>query len=158
MRHSVPVFADDDQSPGSRRAGEPTSAFTQRNDWKVKDNLTWSYGVRYEAQNYINSTHDFAPRTSIAYGVPRKGGKKTITVLRGGFGIFYTRYGLGQITNIIQSNPANQTSMIYQDLTPACTLTSTGTPTAACTAGTGTNRGEDDHPGKWRWRSRTLHD
>ena len=74
-------------------------------DWKARDNLTISYGVRLEAQNYISSTHDFAPRTSIAYGVPRKNGKKTITVLRGGFGLFYNRFGLGQITNIIQGNP-----------------------------------------------------
>ena len=102
-------------------------------DWKARDNLTISYGVRFEAQNYINSTRDFAPRTSLAYGVPRKDGKKTITVLRGGFGLFYTRYGLGQITNITQNNPANQTSTLYQNLTSACTLTAAGTPTAACT-------------------------
>ena len=86
-------------------------------DWKVRDNLTWSYGLRYEAQNYINSTHDLAPRTSLAFGIPRKNGKKTITVLRGGFGIFYDRFGLGSITNIIQSNPSNQTTTVYQNLT-----------------------------------------
>ncbi len=106
-------------------------------DWKVKDNLTISYGVRYEAQNYINSTHEFAPRTSLAYGVPRKDGKKTITVLRGGFGLFYNRYGLSQITNIIQNNPINQTTTLYQNLTSQCTLTAAGTPTAACTPKTG---------------------
>ena len=32
----------------------------------------------YEAQNYINSTHDFAPRTSLAYGIPRKNGKTDV--------------------------------------------------------------------------------
>ena len=75
-------------------------------------NFTWSYGLRLETQNYINSTHDFAPRTSLAWGVPRKNGKTT-TVLRAGAGIFYNRFGLGSIANIIQSNPANQVTTIY---------------------------------------------
>ena len=104
-------------------------------DWKVKDNLTISYGVRFETQNYINSSHDFAPRTSIAYGIPRKDGKKTITVLRGGFGLFYNRFSLGQITNIVQNDPTNQTTRLYQNPGPSCTLTAAGTPTAGCTAG-----------------------
>jgi hypothetical protein len=102
-------------------------------DWKINPNLTWSLGVRLEAQNYINSSHDFAPRTSIAYGIPRKNGKTT-TVLRGGFGIFYDRFGLGSIENIVQNNPANQTNNLYSYPGAGCTPTSV----AACTTGSGT--------------------
>jgi hypothetical protein len=109
-------------------------------DWKVLPNLTWSLGVRLEAQNYINSTHDIAPRTSIAYGIPRKNGKTT-TVLRGGFGIFYDRYELGSIEGITQGNPANQTSVLYQYPGSGCTLTSTGI-SAACKTGGGTSAGK----------------
>jgi len=112
-------------------------------DWKVLPNLTWSYGVRLEAQNYINSTHDFAPRTSIAYGIPRKNGKTT-TVLRGGFGIFYDRYGLGSIEGIIQGNPLNQKSTLYQYPGTAmnpCTLTSSGI-SSVCNTGNGTSAGK----------------
>ena len=43
-------------------ARETDVGLSAEDDWKVKDNLTWSYGLRYEAQNYINSTHDLAPR------------------------------------------------------------------------------------------------
>ena len=82
-------------------------------DWKARDNLTISYGIRMEAQNYINSTHDFAPRVSVAYGIPRKSGKPTLTVLRGGFGIFYDRYSVGNINGIIAGNPTNQSSTTY---------------------------------------------
>jgi hypothetical protein len=82
-------------------------------DWKARDNLTISYGIRMEAQNFINSTHDFAPRMSIAYGIPRKNGKPTLTVLRGGFGIFYDRFSVGSINGIIAGNPANQSSTTY---------------------------------------------
>ena len=110
-------------------------------DWKVKDNLTISYGIRYEAQNYIDSKYDLAPRTSLAYGVPRKSGK-TITVLRAGFGVFYNRYGLGQISNLVQNNPANQSSVYY--LFPG--LNCTPTSTTGCANGIGASAGKTQVP------------
>ena len=80
-------------------------------DWKIKPNLTFSYGLRLEAQNQINSSHDFAPRISVAYGIPRAGGKSATTVLRGGYGIFYDRFGLNNLITLQQfgvSGPAQQ--------------------------------------------------
>jgi Carboxypeptidase regulatory-like domain/TonB dependent receptor len=80
-------------------------------DWKIKPNLTFSYGLRLEAQNQIHSSHDFAPRISIAYGIPRSGGKSPITVLRGGYGIFYDRFTLANLLTLQQfsaSGPAQQ--------------------------------------------------
>ncbi len=81
-------------------------------DWKVRSNLTISYGLRLEAQNAISSAHDFGPRTSLAYGVPRKNGN-TVTVLRAGFGIFYTRFSLGNIISDVQNNGSNQISGVF---------------------------------------------
>jgi hypothetical protein len=72
-------------------------------DWKVKPNLTLSFGIRYETQNVINSNHDFAPRISFAWGIPRKG-KSPITVVRGGYGIFYDRFTLTNYLNTLQLN------------------------------------------------------
>ena len=40
-------------------------------DWKVKPNLTVSYGIRYETQNHLADHHDFAPRVSFNYGLFR---------------------------------------------------------------------------------------
>ena len=81
-------------------------------DWKANPNLTISYGIRLEAEPEINSSHDFAPRVSIAYGIPKKSGKIT-TVLRGGFGIFYDRFSLGNIANQLASNGQNSTNVTY---------------------------------------------
>ena len=58
-------------------ARETDLGFYAEDDWKVTPNLTWSYGVRLETQNVINSNHDIAPRMSIAYGIPRKNGKRS---------------------------------------------------------------------------------
>lgn len=75
-------------------------------DWKLRPNLTLSAGIRYETQNQINSNRDFAPRLSVAWAVPRKGGNP-ITVVRAGYGIFYDRFDLSQVMNTVRQNGTN---------------------------------------------------
>ena len=110
-------------------------------DWKAMSNLTISYGLRFEAQNVIHSAHDFAPRISVAYGIPRASGKTT-TVLRGGFGVFYNRFSLGSIESQIANNGQNAQSYTYSNPvscqpTPSGTLPySSGCTTVAKTAAT----------------------
>ncbi|HET6935577.1 MAG TPA: carboxypeptidase regulatory-like domain-containing protein, partial [Candidatus Angelobacter sp.] len=63
-------------------------------DWRLRPNMTLSYGLRYETQNDIQDHADWAPRIGFAWGVG--GGKKNAaprTVIRTGFGIFYDRVG-----------------------------------------------------------------
>jgi hypothetical protein len=77
-------------------------------DWKVKPNLTVSYGIRYETQNHLADHHDFAPRVSFNYGLfSGKGSPKT--VLRGGFGIFYDRFAQSSILTLESENGTNET-------------------------------------------------
>ncbi len=64
-----------------------------QDDWRVKPNITVSYGLRYESQNNIGDHADFAPRIGIAWGLDGSGKKSPKTVLRAGFGIFYDRFG-----------------------------------------------------------------
>ena len=125
----------------TNHARQTDGEFYAEDDWKVTPNFTWSYGLRLETQNFIDSTHDFGPRTSLAWGIPRKNGKTT-TVLRAGAGIFFDRFGLGQIENIIQNDPANQSSKLYLNLTAACTPTNT----AACISGGGQSTGRVQVP------------
>lgn len=101
-------------------------------DWKPIQNLTFSYGIRYETQNRIGDHHDIAPRLSFAYGLGR-GKSAPKTVLRGGFGIFYDRYQLDNILTTVQLNGTNQ---IQTTLANPARATCSPTNLAGCTAGT----------------------
>ena len=84
-------------------------------DWKPKPNLTVSYGIRYETQNALNEHHDIAPRVSFAYGLG--GGKgNPRTVLRGGFGMFYDRFQLGNLLTTDRENGINQTQYTLSNI------------------------------------------
>ena len=105
-------------------------------DWKAKPNLTISYGIRFEAQNVIDSGHDLAPRISVAYGIPRASGK-TSTVLRGGFGVFYNRFSVDSIESQLANNGQNAQSFTYSSPGIACQPSASGTQpyTTGCTTG-----------------------
>ena len=107
-------------------------------DWKVRPNLTLSYGFRYETQNNLNDHHDIAPRVSFAYGLgSSKGTPKT--VLRGGFGLFYDRFRLENVLTTVRGNGLNQQQLILRNpsvTNPLCSptnISACGTPTAAQT-------------------------
>jgi uncharacterized membrane protein YgcG len=72
-------------------------------DWRIRPNITISYGLRFESQNNIGDHADFAPRLGFAWGI---GGGKTApkTVLRAGYGIFYDRL---DDEDVLQTNRFN---------------------------------------------------
>ena len=76
-------------------------------DWRVRANITLSYGLRFESQDNISNHADWAPRLGFAWGI---GGGKTgpKTVLRAGFGIFYDRF---DDENVLQENRLSGTNL-----------------------------------------------
>ncbi|HSU19423.1 MAG TPA: carboxypeptidase-like regulatory domain-containing protein, partial [Acidobacteriaceae bacterium] len=87
-------------------------------DWKALPNLTLSYGLRYETQNHLDEHHDFAPRISFAYGLGNKSAPKT--VIRGGFGLFYDRFGSNYILNLLRYSGANETVYTLSKVPSTC--------------------------------------
>ena len=75
-----------------------------QDDWRIRPNLTLSYGLRFETQNAIHDHGDFAPRIAFAWGIG--GGQKSApkTILRAGFGFFYDRFSEA---NVLQSERLN---------------------------------------------------
>jgi hypothetical protein len=98
---------------GSTQATLADLGVYAEDDWKPITNLTFSYGFRYETQNYMSDHHDFAPRLSFAWGVGHKSSPQT--VIRGGFGIFYERSSLTSVVTTRQQNGTNFLSTIVSD-------------------------------------------
>ena len=76
----------------SQRIGDPFVAYPQyqfgwyvQDDFRLRKNLTVSYGVRHEMQSHVPGKFNFAPRLGFVWS-PKKNGSIT---LRGGAGIFY---------------------------------------------------------------------
>ena len=61
--------------------------FFAQDEWRLRSNVIFSYGLRYEDETIVHDRNNFAPRAAAAYD-PFKSGK---TVIRLGAGVFYNR-------------------------------------------------------------------
>lgn len=83
--------------------------FYAQDDWRVKPNLTFSYGLRYEKQTNISSKFNFAPRMAFAWSPGAANSTKPPKmVIRGGGGVFFNRFGEGNTLQANRFNGVNQ--------------------------------------------------
>ncbi len=96
--------------------GDPTAAVTQyvfggfaQDDWRLRSNFMLSAGLRYETQTNVQDTVDFAPRLAFAWSPrPAARGQRPKTVIRGGMGIFYDRFGSNLVMEAERLNGLHQ--------------------------------------------------
>ncbi len=113
-------------------------------DWRVRPDLTLSFGLRYENQSNIGSNFNVAPRFGFAWSPGAGGAKAPKTVFRGGFGIFYDRFnenstlrarrndGVSQVQYVVTNNTGNilgQASFTNTGVTNVPTAAQLGTVT-----------------------------
>jgi len=86
-------------------------------EWRVKPNLSLTYGMRFESQNAIHDHADFAPRVGVAWGIGSDGRSAPKTVLRAGFGMFYDRFGENLLEQSDRLNGVTQVSTVVPNPT-----------------------------------------
>jgi len=96
-------------------------AFFYQDDWKWKPNVTFSYGLRVEGQSRIHDLVNWAPRVAVAWAPGRPGKTPPKTVLRAGYGWFYSRFTRGQndapliLLKTIHGNGINQHNYVIDN-------------------------------------------
>ena len=103
-------------------AGAPTSSVGQfdagvflNDDWRARPNLTWSYGLRYEAQTNLRDRAGIAPRVGVAWAVDARANRPGKTVIRAGAGLFFDRVNEMVTLNALRFNGLTQQSYFVAD-------------------------------------------
>jgi len=86
-----------------------------QDDYKARQNLTVSYGLRFESQNRISDHADWAPRISFAWAPARNNGHPPATVIRGGYGWFFDRFSSSYVLDSIHQNGVNQQQYVVKN-------------------------------------------
>jgi hypothetical protein len=104
-----------------------------QDDWRLRPNVTLSYGLRFETQNHIPNHADLAPRVGIAWGIGRGKNPSPKTVIRAGFGIFYDRFTQDFVLQAERLNGVTQKQFVvtapdfFPNVPPVSMLTSAQT-------------------------------
>jgi len=84
-------------------------------EWRMRPNLTWNLGLRYEAQDNIGDWRDIAPRVAVAWAPGANAKRAVKTVLRAGFGTFYDRFALANTLAAERFNGVVQQQYVVAD-------------------------------------------
>ena len=105
--------------------GNPVAGVTQKDyglfiqdDWRVRPNLTFSAGLRYEYQTNAASKFNFAPRVAVAWSPgAANSARPPQMVIRLGAGIFYNRFGEFNTLQVNRLNGENVQSFAITEET-----------------------------------------
>src|SRR5262245_32715377 len=93
------------------RFGQYQAAWFVQDDWRFRQNLTISLGLRHEFQAHVNDQKNFAPRLGLAWS-PFKDHKTTARV---GGGVFYSRLTDNLYENLLRFDGVTQQSFIIHN-------------------------------------------
>ena len=77
-------------------------AMFAQDDWRIRNNLTVSVGLRVDRDSEFEAEQNLAPRIGVTWGITPK------TVVRSQLGIFYDQFRLGIARSVPQLGGANQ--------------------------------------------------
>lgn len=105
-------------------SGNPEASVSQvdvglyaQDDWRIRPNLTFSYGLRYENQSNISSNFNFGPRLAMAWSPGAANSTKPPKmVIRAGGGVFFNRFGEGNTLQANRFNGVNQQQFFVSEI------------------------------------------
>ncbi len=103
-------------------AGQPLAQVTQldvgvfaQDDWRARNNLTLSAGLRYEAQTNIDDLGGWGPRLGLAWGIPGGTQGRPFAVLRLGYGGFYDRIRETLVLDSLRQNGVREVTYLISN-------------------------------------------
>ena len=103
-------------------SGDPVAEVTQvdaglfvQDDWRVRNDLTLSAGLRFEKQNNINDWRSWAPRAGIAWAPRAPDGQQPLVIIRAGFGLFYDRIRESLVLDTKRLNGDSQQAFVISN-------------------------------------------
>lgn len=123
----------------TRRIGDPLVTFSHlegavyvQDDLRLRPNLTFSPGLRYEAQTHVHDLSGFAPRLGLTWAP----GKDARTTLRTSYGVFYNWLGSNVYEQTLRVNGVRQQEInIVNPSYPDPNLVAPSAPAVAVNAG-----------------------
>jgi hypothetical protein len=117
----------------TRRIGDPLITYSHleagiyvQDDLKLRSNLTFSPGLRWEAQTHVHDLSGFAPRLGLTWA-PGTDGKTTV---RTSYGVFYNWFGSNTYAQTLRVNGFRQQEInIVNPSYPEIGEVGTATPT-----------------------------